>query len=198
MSILDLNTVFANMSVENDQSENNNNSDQIKNKSSLRHLTSPCYLRAADTTFENSVLLASHQAYHAFWSRICHAILHYTQKIEIDSTQYFYAGKFRWHWSVFVHGIRKNGKRDRSIWARHSICTPFEQLRRDFAKQGYYLVLAYKEGERVPECRVFTKNELVGPNAEKNHIEETMDGERVWNPPGCGGLQFHKMNLIPY
>ena len=124
MSILDLNTVFANMSVENDQSENNNNSDQIKNKSSLRHLTSPCYLRAADTTFENSVLLASHQAYHAFWSRICHAILHYTQKIEIDSTQYFYAGKFRWHWSVFVHGIRKNGKRDRSIWARHSICTP--------------------------------------------------------------------------
>ena len=144
--------------------------------------------------FEQSLLNASRQAYHGFHSRAVNAILNEETEFDLDSPLFYYEGKYKFHWSVFVHGLRRKDstRRDRSVWNKRGICTPFEQLRRDMAKIGYYIILMYEEGKNVPMVKILTKYSI--ENEYKDLISIDHAGRRVFNGPA----QHHLMNIVPF
>ena len=73
----------------------------------------------------------------------------------LEDPEYFFFGKYKFHWTVFLHGVRRGNGRDRSAWDSRSKLVPFEQLRRDLAKFGIYLLLRYIN--HVPCPCVFLK-----------------------------------------
>lgn len=111
-----------------------------------------------DLSMQQALMLASQSAYAHFYAAVEHARLSKKTRMKMDNPAYYNVGKFSFHWSVFVHGLRRQGKRDRSPWANHGLLVPFEQLRRGFAQDGLYVVLNYEK--RSPAFRVFDKDQI--------------------------------------
>tara|TARA_B110000027_G_scaffold121671_1_gene136035 strand:- start:104 stop:634 length:531 start_codon:yes stop_codon:yes gene_type:complete len=111
----------------------------------------------AKVSMVDALMLASQVAYGSFFAAIEHARLGGKAQVTLHDPKTFRVGRYAFHWSVFVHGVRAQGRRDRSHWTDRGLLVPFEQLRRVLAQKGIYVVLSY---EPRPVVRVFDRSHV--------------------------------------
>jgi hypothetical protein len=117
-------------------------------------------------TMKEALLKTSNVAYFNFFAAVEHAVATipkqetpkgYAEAV-IDDPKDYRIGKYRFNWSTFVYGLKRNGRRDRSIWNNERLLLPFEQLRRTLAKRGVYVVIDYRS--ESPQALVFNKKQI--------------------------------------
>lgn len=132
---------------------------------------------------EEALMIASSKAYDNLHRAVEHSILTGTDEIDVVQPEFIYVGAYKFHWSVFIHGLKRGDRRDREPWTRRGLLVPFEKLRRNLAKCGYYLVLRYEVvGVRA---RVFTKDQIEASASEfsldfKHEHKLTLPQRPVW------------------
>jgi len=128
-----------------------------------------------ETSMNDAAFLLSDVVYESFKRAVAHSLFNTTTNtsglVLLEDPQYFFFGKYKFHWTVFLYGVKKAGIRDRSPWDSRGKLVPFEQIRRDLAKFGIYLLLRY-DINHVPCACVFLKgtqrfNNLLKMSAEK-------------------------------
>lgn len=116
-------------------------------------------LLKANLTLTTALMVASNTAYMTFFDAVENALLRGETVVQLQDPSVYRVGRFEFHWTVFVYGLKRAGKRDRSYWSDRGFLVPFEQLRRVLAKKGVYVVLNYESGLVV---RVFTRADIEG------------------------------------
>lgn len=147
---------------------------------------------------EEALMSASSMAYTRLRSAVEHAVLSGSTEVDVVQPEFYYAGRFKFHWSVFIHGLKRNSQRDRTPWTRRKLLVPFEQLRRDLAKNGYYLVLRYEDsGARA--C-VFTKDQIeLNDEFSLDFKHDVISlGRHVWLYERDGGELKCPYQMVPF
>lgn len=105
----------------------------------------------------DALMIASQVAYASFFAAVEHARLRGKVHVQLADPKFFRVGKYTFHWSTFVHGLRAGRRRDRSHWTNRGLLVPFEHLRRTLAQEGIYVVLNH---EPRPIVRVFDQSHI--------------------------------------
>jgi hypothetical protein len=149
------------------------------------------YWPNADANMEEALMTASNLAYVRFFNAIETARLRQQSTVRLQDPVTYQVGRFEFHWSVFVHGLRVKGRRNRSHWTKRGLLVPFEQLRRTFAKQGLYVILNHEEG--APVVRVFTQADIHG---NPDFTVSDVNGRAVYIYRETEGRNFY--NVVPF
>ena len=149
---------------------------------------------------EEALMVASSKAYQHLHRAVEHAVLTGTNEIDVVQPEFQYAGKYKFHWSVFIHGLKRGERRDREPWSRRKLLVPFEQLRRDLAKNGFYLLLRYENsGVRA---RVFTQSQIEADpefSLEFRHkYADSLPRRHVWLYKPDGGELKCPYQMVPF
>ena len=161
---------------------------------------SSAFAHKAVRGMEEALMAASSNAYSHLRRAVEHAVLTGTNEVDVVQPEFQHVGRYKFHWSVFVHGIKRNGRRDREPWGRRKLLVPFEQLRRDLAKSGYYLVLRYESAG--VHARVFSKSEIEASDEFsldfKHEHADTLPRRPVWlHGPDDGELKC-PYQMVPF
>ena len=125
-----------------------------------------------------------------FFSAVGTARLRHNEVVKIDDPTVYRVGRFEFHWTVFVYGLRVKGRRNRSYWTKRGMLVPFEHIRRIFAKQGIYVVMTY---EPSPVVRIFDKRDIQG---NPDFTTEVINGRSMYVYKKTDGRNFY--NVVPF
>jgi len=155
---------------------------------------------AALPSHSKALLYCSHYVHSVMTAMVHDACYQNRRNLPLTAIQnYWWAvdGKsYRFVWSVFVHGIARRVRSrktvyDRRIWKDQGLLTPFDDIRQQFAKMGYFVMLRY-EGKQ-PIAVVMTKQQvLCCPQMTRRNYkgkEVTVWGSKI---------AWHTFNIVPF
>lgn len=148
------------------------------------------YWPNADASLDEALMTASNLAFVRFFSAVETARLRQNEVVPLEDPMVYHVGRFEFHWTVFVYGLRVKGRRDRSHWNKRGLLVPFEQIRRIFAKQGIYVVMTY---ESSPVVRVFDKRDI---QDNPDFSIEVINGRSMYVYKKTDGRNFY--NVVPF
>ncbi len=148
------------------------------------------YWPNANANLDEALLTASNLAFVRFFSAVETARLRQKEVVPLDDPTVYQVGRFEFHWTVFVYGLRVKGRRNRSYWNKRGLLVPFEQIRRIFAKQGIYVVMTY---ESSPVVRVFDRRDI---QDNPDFSIEVINGRSMYVYKKTDGRNFY--NVVPF